>query len=253
MGIIQKKLLDQCLCILEIWKATIAQIVPFAASIPLDFMLTYRILKTNRTVNQTSERFLLAQIIANNVPFTFVYVIGPLVFISFTDTVISDFFYYFGNLLTNSLGHCFQGLVTIYLLDQVKSKIASQEVKQTLFSCTSNAEVEGSSCEDFSPRDDAAIYCFTILCGILSADSLKDVWMISVYVQTIAPKSLPKLRKLATEKKMNIIQTLFSCTSNTEVEGSSCDFSSDDAAILQALDRTVDQIQEHAHSATTSK
>ncbi|CAJ0935525.1 unnamed protein product, partial [Mesorhabditis belari] len=94
-----------------------------------------------------------------------------------------------------------------------------------------------------------------LLCGILSAAlDQRDVWSACRLLQTIAPKSLPKLRKLATEKKMNIIQTLFSCTSNAEVEGSSCeDFSSDDAAILQALDRTVDQIQEHAHSATTSK
>ncbi|CAJ0926873.1 unnamed protein product, partial [Mesorhabditis belari] len=95
-----------------------------SATISLDFILIYKMIKSKKTVNHASERFLFAQIVANNLPFTYCYLLAPFLFITIMPwaPMFSDFIYYFGNLLLYTGSHLYQAIVTIYLLRKDERK-----------------------------------------------------------------------------------------------------------------------------------
>ncbi|CAJ0950499.1 unnamed protein product, partial [Mesorhabditis belari] len=74
--------------------------------------------RTKKDVDYASGRFLLAQILANNVPFTFGYVVCPFIWLATMDgwPLFCVFIFYFSNLLVYSGCQLYQGIVTIYLL-----------------------------------------------------------------------------------------------------------------------------------------
>ncbi|CAJ0917721.1 unnamed protein product, partial [Mesorhabditis belari] len=111
--------------------AVIVRIFMVSSTMALDFMLIYKMMNAKRNISLSSELYLLAQIIANNVPYTFAYLICPIFYASFLSwkPIVSDIAYYVGNVLMFSFGQLFQGLVTVLMLQNAsENKITTSRL-----------------------------------------------------------------------------------------------------------------------------